>query len=459
MKRSKRRLIAARARRRRGVALILVLGALTILTVMLTESQDESSADFASALSTRDQLIGEYAARSAINLSRLLIAAEPTIRTAIAPMLMLMMPGGPPPQIPVWAHAGRALGAFNDAEGVKSFGMLAGVDSKLGKNLGFNGAGFDILVVDEDAKINVNASARGEAFSKARLGAQLAGLMAGPQYDPLFANRDADGQFSDRTTICSALIDWADPDQDQDQAFCELGSATAQATAPEDSFYTVLPQPYERKNAAFDSLEEVRKVRGMSEDFWATFVDPNPDEPEKRVLTVNTANPQTLLALICSQVDRDTTPICVDPAEATKFLMALTMVRGFTQGAPLFGSPKVFINALKGKDMFGTILAALGVQPIKLKSDSEFEKLVSSESKVFSIYATGRVGSGTRETRTRIHAVVDFRNAPPPGVDPRALDAERRLAQAADTTGAAEQAIDAVLKPAPGGTIVYFRAD
>jgi len=466
-RRLERRVIHARARRRRGVALILVLGALTILTVMLTESQDESSADFASALSTRDQLIGEYAARSAINLSRLLIAAEPTIRTAIGPMLMLMMPGGPPPQIPVWAHANRALGAFNDKEGVQGFALLAGVDPKGGKNLGFDGAGFDIEIVDEDSKINVNASARGEAFSKARLGQQLAGLMAGPQYDPLFANRDSDGQFSDRLTICSALIDWADPDQDNDQAFCELGSATAQAAAPEDSFYTVLPHPYERKNAAFDSLEEVRKVRGMSEDFWATFVDPDPDQPEKRVLTVwgqgavnvNTANPQTLLALVCSQVDRDTTPICVDPAEATKFLMALTMVRGFTQGAPLFGSPKVFVNALKGKDMFGSILAALGVQPIKLKSDAEFEKLVSSESKVFSIYATGRVGSGTRETRTRLHAVVDFRNAPPPGVDPRVLDAQKQIAAAVDPSGATEQAIDAVLKPTSGGTIVYFRAD
>ncbi len=450
---------------RRGVALILVLGALTILTVMLTESQDESSSDFAGALSTRDQLIAEYAAKSAVNLSRLLIAAEPTIRLSVGPIMMMLMPGGPPPQIPVWAHADRALGAFNDPEGLKGFASLAGVNTKLGKNLGFDGAGFEIVIVDEDSKINVNASARGEAFSKARLGAQLAGLMGGPQYDPLFSNRDADGQFSDRATICAAIIDWADPDQDQDSAFCDLTSATAQATAPEDSFYTRLPQPYERKNAAFDSLEELRRVRGMSEDFWSTFVDPSPDDPEKRVLTVwgqgavnvNTANAQTILALICSQVDLDQTPMCADPAEASKFLMALTMVRGFTRGAPLFGSPKVFINALKGKGMFGGIIASLGVQPVRLKSDAEFEKLVSTESKVFSIYATGHVGSGTRETRLSLHVVVDFRNAPPPGIDPRAVALAKGLAEATDPTGAQEQAIDAVLKPQSGGSIVYFR--
>jgi hypothetical protein len=60
--------------------------------------------------------------------------------------------------------------------------------------------------------------------------------------------------------------------------------------------------------------------------------------------------------------------------------MSLSMVRGLTRGAPLFGSPKVFIQALKGTGRFGGILAALGVQPVKLKSDSEFEKLVSTES-------------------------------------------------------------------------------
>ncbi|HEX2872282.1 MAG TPA: type II secretion system protein GspK, partial [Polyangiaceae bacterium] len=48
--------LSARARRlrarrqRRGVALILVLSSLTLLTVMLSEVQDENAAEFASAL-------------------------------------------------------------------------------------------------------------------------------------------------------------------------------------------------------------------------------------------------------------------------------------------------------------------------------------------------------------------------------------------------------------------------
>src|ERR1700744_3404748 len=83
----------ARARRRSkeaGIALIMVLGAIAVLTVMLAEFQDDTSAEVASAMADRDSVQAEYMARSAVNLSRLLIASEPTIRTAIAPLFMLM---------------------------------------------------------------------------------------------------------------------------------------------------------------------------------------------------------------------------------------------------------------------------------------------------------------------------------------------------------------------------------
>src|SRR5262245_45159426 len=97
----------------RRVALLLVLDALTLLTVMLAEFQDETSAELGSALSERDALKAEYAAKSAINLSRLLIAAEPTIRNSpgVGPLLMMAF-RGQKPQIPVWAFADKVLGAF-----------------------------------------------------------------------------------------------------------------------------------------------------------------------------------------------------------------------------------------------------------------------------------------------------------------------------------------------------------
>ncbi len=482
-----------RRRSRRGIALIMVLAAITILTVLLTEFQDESSAELSGALSDRDALKAEYLARSGINLSRLLIAAEPTIRAAIAPLFLMLSGGkGTAPQIPVWEFSDRVLGAFNDSTGAEEFEALASVDLNEGRNLGIEGGRFEVVIVDEDSKLNVNIAAKGDAFSQTRMAQQLRGLMAGEQYSPLFEERDIDDQFTDRLTMCSAFIDWADPDESYYN--CDpRATATASATAPEDTFYQMLDDPYRRKNAAFDSLEELRMVRGVGEDFWATFVDPDPGNPKKRVMTVwgqgkvnvNTANAQTIYAIICAGAPQAT--LCNDPMQAQTFLMFVTMAKGFTMGAPLFFSPKAFINTMKGKGLVGPMLVGLGIEPVQFLSDAETMKMVSTESKVFSIYADGVVPGFRRETRIRIHTVVDFRSAPPPGIGPgfvppgmeglvggeggSALPGGNPAAKAQPaggtttlTPGASgeslgENAIQGALVPNPGGTIIYWRME
>jgi general secretion pathway protein K len=474
------RLSRRRARsKQRGVALILVLGALTIMTVMLAEFQDTTSAELGSALSHRDELQAEYAARSGVSLTRLLIASEPTVRKSLAFMFMMMKQGAP--QIPVWEYANEALGAFNDPSGTAAFASLANVNLEDGKNLGLEGAGFEVKVIDEDAKINVNMAARPDLFSQVRLSEQLLGLMANPQYDKLFENRDADGQFSDRQTICAAIIDWTD--MDQDGAICDPGNASAQQAGAEDSFYQLLKKPYPRKNAAFDSLEELRLVRGVGDDFWSTFVEPDPAAPDKRVVTVwgqgkinvNSANGQTLLALICSGVpDRAAAPLCSDPAQAATFLTAITMMRGFTAGIPVFASPKAFVSMITGKGKAGSMLApvleGLGFKPVTLKSEAEFMKGIATESKVFSIYVTGNVKAGKRETRSTLHAVVDFRDAPPPGMPPELAAATGMTPDGATAAasgaaggnlpaGAGADALAGAFAPSPGGNIIYYRVD
>jgi len=499
-----------RRRQRRGMALILVLAALTVLTVMLTEIQDESSAEFGSSLAARDAVVAEYAAKSAVNLSRLLIAAEPTIRRSLT--LVFALVGGPR-QVPVWEYADRILGAFNDSDGAQNFASLAGVDPKLGKNLGLKGAGFELRIIDEDSKINFNVAARGDAFSQTRLAAQIIGLINSPQYSPLFEQRDADESYTDRRAVCQAVIDWVDPDQDQ--AVCDPTSTTASQAASEDSFYQLLKKPYQRKNAAFDSLQELHRVRGISDDFWSTFIDPDPDNPDKRIVTVwgqgavnvNTANPQTLLAIVC-QASNNMARMCSDANEAQKFIMALTMVRSFLPGLPVFKNAQEFVSALQqtnapapaapgttsppagglpglagglggGGSPIATILKALGIEPIPLVSAAETQKAVTTESKVFSIYATGYVRSGKRESTVHIHAVVDFRGAPSPqDLIKKALDAalqgtsqgtgagaaassgsQNGLTGTGGTSGTGQTGIADALKPSPGGNVVYYRVD
>ena len=391
--------------------------------------------------------------------------------------------GGGLPQIPVWKFADQVLGAFNDKSGQEAFSGLSGVSLDEGKNLGLEGASFGVKVVDEGSKINVNQPARGGSFYNADVARQLMGLMQSPQYDPLFEQRDADGQFSDRFTICSAIIDWTDPDQNTFS--CDPTNPAATQAAAEDSFYQMLKSPYERKNAAFDSLEELHLVRGVSDDFWATFVEPDANDPDSRVITVwgdnkinvNTAPPQVLLAMACANAVLDPPqPVCVGPdlAPQLAFLNLIGLLQGMLSGIPLFSSGNAFVKFVQGKGQFGQMFfgqdMGLGLQPIALQSERFLKEKLSVDSKMFSIYSTGRVRAGKRETQVKIHAVVDFRNAPPPGM-PRAMqDLTGGLESATGPTvtldqdaklpeGATEDTPANLYIPNPAGNIIYYRID
>jgi hypothetical protein len=121
---------------------------------------------------------------------------------------------------------------------------------------------------------------------------------------------------------------------------------------------------------------------------------------------------------------------------------------------------------------------AVGMEPVPWLSEDQASKMISIESKLFSIYATGVVKAGKREMRVRIHAVVDFRNAPPPGAASTLNAASQALGQAAAGAGLGaaasgrsgsagttpdpndpSAALAALLKPTPGGTIIHYKVE
>ncbi|MFO0759910.1 MAG: type II secretion system protein GspK [Byssovorax sp.] len=410
----KRALIKRRKqkRSRRGVALIMVLGAITVLTVFLTELQEETSSELASALADRDALRAEYYARSAINLSRLLIAIEPEIRKP------LQMFGVRIPQIPVWEFTDMVLGTFNDQSGAQAFNGMVNADPTTAKNMGLTGGGrFELKIIDEDSKININNASR-DLISIDRLATQILGLVGQPSYNPMFEGRDADNQFTDRQTICGAIVDWAD--EDENLYPCDPKATGPSAGGAEDNFYQMIGLGYRRKNAPYDSLEELRLVRGIGDDFWATFVDPDPSDPHKRTMTVwgqagnkinvNTADALTQLALICSDL-KAATDFCSDPTQVSAFIMVMSMVKSFGAGIPIYGADGDFVKTMQGQGLLGPILTSMGVKPITFTNAGEITKQVTLKSKVFSIYATGIVPGNRRTTKVTIHAVVDFRAA------------------------------------------------
>ena len=480
---------------RRGIALLLVLSSIALMTITVVDFQEDQLTDLQSAYAEKDALVAEYMAKSGVNLARLFVASEPTMRKALV-ILSFMFGGKPVPQLPIWEFSDMVLGAFSDKDGQDAFANIGGYDMNGAKNLGGpEGAKFQITVVDEDSKININLGARGNVIAENRFGLAFLGLTSAPMYDPLFEKNDRDGNTSPRQSICGALMDWADPDEigyPCDPRNFQGGGSSA----GEDMGTMMLPRPYRVKNAAYDSLEEARLVRGMGDDFWSTFVDPDPTNPKKRVMTVwgqgpinvNTASPQAVIGMVCGLAPDAI--VCTDPAKNMQFLTMFGVLRTFTAGIPLFGSGGDFVNTMQGTGTYGKLLfETLSIPPVRFQSPAEAAKNFVTESKVFSIYATGSVDTFRkvdgqkkviRTTRMLVHVVVDYRGAPqipnvanipgatpPPGsptTTPSLTQVQGGQAGAPQganglPAGAGADAIGGALIASPAGTIVYYRVE
>jgi general secretion pathway protein K len=117
---------------------------------------------------------------------------------------------------------------------------------------------------------------------------------------------------------------------------------------------------------------------------------------------------------------------------------------------------------MEGQGMLGPPLTAMGMKPVKFQSESDFAKSISTESKVFSIYAIGAVKGYKRETRVKIHTVVDFRQAPSltSGASTPGQPKAGALGGSGQQVGAESLgAMTAALEPSVGGQILYFEIE
>jgi len=423
------------SRSQEGVALIVAITTVAILAVMLTDMHQTTGTAFAVSTAQRDALQAEYLAKSATNLTRLLVGKEPEIRRFVEPLYQAAT-GRRAPQLPVWDFVDELLSPFCTPEEERETLTQLGID--FGDTTGFEDipGTCTVQVVTENGKINLNDPIflDGER-ARTNVAIQLFSLTGGYQpespYDVLFTKDEEPGTITTRLDMVSALIDWWD--RDIQRTDFDPGGATTRTGGTgieDDSVYQLLDDPYRNKNAPFDSIQELRLVRGFNDDFWSTFVEPIPNDPESRLVTiyasglvnVNEASPQVLLSRVCAEVPEAT--LCTDPLEVTKFSTLLTTMRSLLP-IPLFSQPEDFLGFIEGRsggrgDLYGLLRGFLGEDsellflPISL-SEQQTELLTqtfSSEARVFTIVATAQVG----QSQIRLESVVNFhaRWVPPP---------------------------------------------
>lgn len=364
----------------------MVLVSLAILGAMTADLMGASEVYLATTTNARDAVRAEYMARSGVNLSRLLLSFQRMIGNSL--------------NFPFWQYADMAIGLFTDADG-GMLGDLGELDTSKNKGLGLGDGELSVKILDEDSKLNINVAAdQGRMDIRAALISKLGGLMAPQQFDPLFERSQEIGAFFQREEVICEIVDYVDGDED----LCDG------ASGEDNSFYQSLDPPMDRKNAPLDSLEELHLIKGMSDDLWATFVDPNPENPDDRIMTVwgkgminvNTAPAGALLSVLCMPgiADEGGVSPCQDYLQVITLSQILQLVLSLRTILP-FNSVNDFLGAIENP---GSLLPGLDLPGFTLPNKGQARKMLTTKSTVFSIYATGQVGKVTK----RIHAVVDM---------------------------------------------------
>jgi general secretion pathway protein K len=369
---------SARAPRtkKEGFALLMALIAIAILSVLVTDLHETTSLSLTAATAERDMLRAEYLAKSGVNLTRMLIGQEKNIRPLLA-LPYNMMFKKKPPQLPVWKFADAMLRPFANYDSAKTDMGSLGVDVEKAEGLGKINGTFEVTATSESGKININdVRFQDPIVSQYHVAGLLYTLFGGFQpspnkLDPLFTGVDEKGNTLNRLDAVASVVDWWD--QDELRANYDPTTYIVKPSGSEDTdFYREQPDPYRVKNAPLDTLEELRLTRGMTDDIWSTFVEPDPEDPSLRQLTIygnirinpNEADPQVILARVCSFEQLQKQPLCGDSTglERTKFVTILNTARSYSFGVPLFTRGSDFVAFLSGQpeSLYGQLASLLG---------------------------------------------------------------------------------------------------
>ena len=400
----------------RGVALILVLTTIAILTAIGVDFSYSSRVSLKLAENLRDETRAYYMARSAVNLSRLLLHFQKQVDAlggqltgAIQGMLNKNQPAQKPlPGAPQTAGASslgirlwEILPIDSNAFGALLSGSVEGLSMSAEKPAGepgppppragerpqvehsfgsFDGS-FNTRIVDENSRINV-VGLNGLSGAARAAVIQLRAMMSDKKYDFIFDEEDANHDRATRDDVIIAMRDWIDVD--------ETGSAL-DPTLPPDPFvngfsdenaaYDRYDPRYKAKNDKFDSLEELYMVRGVNDRFMAAFGDRLTVWPDiNSKLNINTNDPAQMLTNILIAAQNPNDPALRDPRLLQTILQEIQLRKMFS----FFGmSAQDFVSILRANGI------RLRVDP---NTPGDVERFFGSTSDTFRITATGRVG-------------------------------------------------------------------
>ncbi len=321
-----RRVGAPMPQGRRGIAILIAMATVAIMSVSVVEFAYQTRVNVFLAANARDDLKAYYLARSGMNLGTVILGFQFELERD--PLIGRFMRQS---NFQLYPLVSLFLTPFNSGALETPIGGL-----KLEQGAGATGFGgfhgsFDVHIEPEEGKINLNAFSKG-ARNQALI-TQLCLLTVGEQNDDLFED-DGRGRSEkvSRQELVANIVDWVDPDETRNvlNDYCIPESSTS---GDEGAPYSRRDARYEVKDAKLTTTEELRLVYGVTDDFMQRFGDSFTVYPVNRV-NLNLANFNVIQALLCANVagiDNTTWP-CRDPnvaSQVTYLALALDGLRQF----------------------------------------------------------------------------------------------------------------------------------
>jgi general secretion pathway protein K len=230
-------MVGTAKKRERGVALLVTMMALALMTLLVMDFTTAASLGYRSAAGQANQLRAEYLARSAIGvgLSLLSTDAQQDAQTKTPHDGLDEQWAMPYPPVPLGGGAAQ------------------------------------VSIVDETRKIDINL------LVNPRTGQPDPGYLG--IVERLFTN------IGVSPAIIPAIVDWLDPD-----------SVESPGGAESDYYLRLLP-PYEPRNGPMPTIGDLRMIRGVDDATFLRLQQFLTAAPEPRV-NINTAPPEVIAALV-----------------------------------------------------------------------------------------------------------------------------------------------------------------
>ncbi|HEX7841237.1 MAG TPA: hypothetical protein VF469_27350 [Kofleriaceae bacterium] len=331
-----------RRNRQRGVALVAVMIAIAITLVIANEFGTSTNGDLMAAANYRDQMRSHFLARSAINLSELVIRVQQRLDNTKIGGQSLADSG-----IRITDFADQVLLAFcGNPEQVQSMVGFSSSDVKgLGVEIGTCGI-VNRTITTEDDKINVNCANGGINNPAAKtVMAMINALIYFPAYDPVFEEPDAENYRRDRATLASAVVDYIDADSVR-----ITGGA-------EDYGYENLKDRYKAKNNYIDTVGELQLVRGIDDRFWTLFGPAFTAYGGCKVNLSTVSNTQLIAAILYLSAKNPNDPMLSDPVRLFQLAGVVAQAKQFGMS---FNKAQEFIDFVKDPTAQLGLLAGQG---------------------------------------------------------------------------------------------------